>query len=118
MLRLKRTSVIIDACSSSVVLDFRVSVCHRTACFVPNKECEQADYERGGTSIYPFFHFPLLTFLSWPPVASNFPSGEKWQHTTLLLLALTVFTSVSINPETDHSRSSYNYDRVIHLLVQ
>jgi hypothetical protein len=40
-----------------------------------------------------------LTLLSWPPLASNFPSDEKWQQTTLLALALTELTSVNVNPE-------------------
>lgn len=41
-----------------------------------------------------------LTFLSWPPLASNFPSEEKWQQTTLLLLARTAFTSLNEKPAT------------------
>lgn len=42
--------------------------------------------------------FPL-TFLSWPPLASNFPSDEKWQHAILLELARTEFTSENVKPE-------------------
>lgn len=39
-----------------------------------------------------------LTFLSWPPLASNFPSDEKWQQATLLVLARTEFTSENVKP--------------------
>jgi len=39
------------------------------------------------------------TFLSWPPLASNFPSDEKWQQETLLVLARTEFTSENVKPE-------------------
>lgn len=38
------------------------------------------------------------TFLSWPPLASNFPSDEKWQQITLLVLALVDRISVNANP--------------------
>jgi len=37
--------------------------------------------------------------LSCPPLASNFPSDEKWQHATLLVLARTEFTSENVKPE-------------------
>ena len=40
-----------------------------------------------------------LTLLSWPPLASNFPSDEKWQQATLLVLARTEFTSENVKPE-------------------
>lgn len=40
-----------------------------------------------------------VTFLSCPPLASNFPSDEKWQQATLLELARTEFTSENVKPE-------------------
>jgi hypothetical protein len=42
------------------------------------------------------------TFLSWPALANNFPSDEKWQHTTLLVLARRQPTSLKENPVTMH----------------
>ncbi len=39
-----------------------------------------------------------ITFLSWPALANNFPSDEKWQHTTLLVLARRQPTSLKENP--------------------
>jgi len=37
--------------------------------------------------------------LSWPPLASNFPSDEKWQQPTLVVLARTEFISENVKPE-------------------
>lgn len=39
-----------------------------------------------------------LTFLSCPPLASSFPSEEKWQQTTLLVLARADEISVNVKP--------------------
>ena len=41
---------------------------------------------------------PVPTLLSWPPVASNFPSDEKSQHSTLCALAMIAFNSFKENP--------------------
>lgn len=40
----------------------------------------------------------VFTFLSCPPLTSSFPSDEKSQHTTLLALARTEFTSPNVKP--------------------
>lgn len=45
-------------------------------------------------------HLPeIYTFLSWPALASNFPSEEKWQQTTLVLLLRIEPTSLKEKPE-------------------
>jgi hypothetical protein len=49
----------------------------------------------------------VYTFLSWPALANNFPSDEKWQHTTLLVLARRQPTSLNENPIMTNTTLNY-----------
>jgi len=57
--------------------------------------------------------------LSCPPLAINFPSDEKWQHATLLVLARTEFTSENVKPEnrTNHALSLWSVWHFLFMLM-
>lgn len=99
MLGLKRTSVISDECSSSVVFGFKVSVNHNTACIFKSKVVNAIVHHLMYLLLLQLRSKKVFTFLSWPPLASSFPSDEKWQQITLLALALAELTSVNANPK-------------------
>lgn len=117
MLGLKRTSVIPWECSSSVDFIANDSAHHNTACttkssgkrvsvvfsILKKNSVEAAFHCATVCSTRKMFNKTIqsnqfLTFLSCPPVASNFPSDEKWQHSTLLALAGISRISVNVKP--------------------
>lgn len=62
-------------------------------------------------SKYGIYAFPAKmyhTFLSWPALANNLPSEEKWQQTTLLLLLRMEPTSLKEKPNVERQSVSCN----------
>lgn len=54
----------------------------------------------------------ICTLLSWPALASNFPSEEKWQHVILLFLVLIQPTSPKVKPALENNMAGLRMQKI------